>query len=181
MSRVAGGSISDSQAREILAHCGDIERVYACTPAELAMFKLPEGVFVKFTHFGTARQAAEKFKNHATFSLCQPTLPSKMHANLENDRAARIYSRSPVRYAQTIPASRSYRPGTASIFVGNITMSTTAADLISIFRQYGRIRNVEIVYRPTITGGSVVWAFVDFESSRAADAASHAEVSPAHS
>lgn len=90
--------------------------------------------------------------------------------------ALRTPSRSSLGSVMT-PASRNLRAGAASLFVGGINMETSAVHLHTIFGHHGAIRNIEIVYRPTLDGGQIVYAFVDFADRRAADEAAGAVVS----
>lgn len=57
LSKIAGGDISEAEAREVLAPYGAIEKLWYCSQTDKEMFRLPEGVWVMFAFFQDCRDA----------------------------------------------------------------------------------------------------------------------------
>jgi hypothetical protein len=57
LSRIAGGTINEDEARQILSGRGDIEKVWHAGMTEMEMFHLPEGIWVTFAFFQDALDA----------------------------------------------------------------------------------------------------------------------------
>lgn len=57
LSKVTGGSISESEAHQALSRFGALEKVWFCSQTEKEMFRLPEGIWVMFAFFQDCRDA----------------------------------------------------------------------------------------------------------------------------
>ena len=57
LSRVSGGPISETEARDVLSRHGPIESVWLCSQTDKEMFRLPDGIWVKFVYFQDCRDA----------------------------------------------------------------------------------------------------------------------------
>ena len=57
LSKTAGGSISEEEARQVLAAYGDLERLWHCSQTDKEMFRLAEGIWVMFAYFQDCRDA----------------------------------------------------------------------------------------------------------------------------
>ena len=57
LSKISGGSINETEAREILKEQGPIETLWFPSPTEREMFGLPDGIFIRFAFFDDCRDA----------------------------------------------------------------------------------------------------------------------------
>lgn len=57
MTRINGGVISESQAREELKGFGPIEKIWCASDTDQQMYQLPVGIWVKFAFFEHCRDA----------------------------------------------------------------------------------------------------------------------------
>ncbi|KAL9014866.1 MAG: hypothetical protein Q9173_000503, partial [Seirophora scorigena] len=57
LSKVAGGEITEAEARQALAPYGALEKLWYCSQTDKEMFRLPEGVWVMFAFFQDCRDA----------------------------------------------------------------------------------------------------------------------------
>ena len=57
LSKIAGGSITEDEARQVLAGYGDLERLWYCSQTDKEMFRLAEGIWVMFAYFQDCRDA----------------------------------------------------------------------------------------------------------------------------
>ena len=57
LSKINGGAISETEARNIMDGHGPIEMLWFATHTEREMFGLPEGIFVRFAFFDDCRDA----------------------------------------------------------------------------------------------------------------------------
>ena len=57
LSRISGGPISETEARQVLSKYGALERVWYCTPTDKEMYRLPDGIWVMFAFFQDCRDA----------------------------------------------------------------------------------------------------------------------------
>ena len=65
--RVLGGPVSEGEAREVLAGCGDLEKIWHCSPTEKECYRLPEGIWVTFAFFQDARDAQAVSRTDSRF------------------------------------------------------------------------------------------------------------------
>lgn len=57
LSKVTGGTISESEAHQALSRYGALEKVWYCSQTEKEMFRLPEGIWIMFAFFQDCRDA----------------------------------------------------------------------------------------------------------------------------
>lgn len=57
LSKVTGGTISESEAHQALSRFGALEKVWYCSQTEKEMFRLPEGIWIMFAFFQDCRDA----------------------------------------------------------------------------------------------------------------------------
>lgn len=57
LSRVTGGTISETEARQVLSRFGALEKVWYCSQTDKEMFRLPEGIWIMFAFFQDCRDA----------------------------------------------------------------------------------------------------------------------------
>ena len=55
LSKITGGTITEAEAREVMANYGPIELLWFASQTEREMFGLPEGIFVRFAFFDDCR------------------------------------------------------------------------------------------------------------------------------
>ena len=71
LSKVSGGPISEKEAHDVLSCHGPIESVWLCSQTDKEMFRLPDGIWVKFVYFQDCRdaQAVSCFENSILSAL----------------------------------------------------------------------------------------------------------------
>ena len=57
MSRVAGGHITEDEVVQVLHLYGKIQETWYAMPTEKEMYRLPEGIWVRFAYFQDCRDA----------------------------------------------------------------------------------------------------------------------------
>ena len=177
MSKVSGGPISETEAREVLSRHGPIESVWLCSQTDKEMFRLPDGIWVKFVYFQDCRDAqavswpsryfslpfpnlSKIFRDHPVYRLEQPPLPEEVRSR---QGGRQFPSLSPMQRSspgRMLPspqsASRRANADLCSIFVGNLPPNATESQLREMFSMFGAIAHVEIVRKPSVHGTSVL-------------------------
>ena len=160
MSRSTGGPISEAEARELLKGYGDLEKVWLSTPTDTEMFRLPDGIWVRFAFFQDCRDAQQvstpflrllrrrrsrtkSFKENPRFRLEQPPLPEEVRNRIGRLPVARTVVPRPTPTAQNVQSYGEQR----TIYVGNLPQDATQMQLRPIFNRFGNIQSLEIVSR----------------------------------
>ena len=141
------------------------------------MFRLPDGIWVKFVYFQDCRDAqavscflntpsylpytdlSKIFRDHPAYRLEQPPLPEEVRPR----QGGRKYpSMSPIQRStpgRMLPspqyATRRANADLCSIFVGNLPADAADVQLRDMFSMFGPIINVEIVRKPSVHGNSM--------------------------
>lgn len=156
---------------------GPIESVWLCSQTDKEMFRLPDGIWVKFVYFQDCRDAQavswpnsdlslpyadlmKIFRDHPVYRLEQPPLPEDVRSR----QGGRQYtSLSPMQRSspgRMLPspqsASRRANADQCSIFVGNLPPNATDSQLRELFSTFGPIIHVEIVRKPSVHGASIL-------------------------
>lgn len=141
------------------------------------MFRLPDGIWVKFVYFQDCRDAqavswsnfylpwplvdlSKIFRDHPVYRLEQPPLPDEVRSR----QGGRQYpSMSPMQRSspgRMLPspqsASRRANADLCSIFVGKLPLNATDPQLREMFSMFGPITHVEIVRKPSVHGTSIL-------------------------
>ncbi|MCJ1486563.1 hypothetical protein MMC06_006741 [Schaereria dolodes] len=163
LSRISGGSISETEARQVLARCGPIEKLWYCTPTDKEMFQLADGIWAMFAYFQDARDAQSSFKDHPSYRLEHPPLPEDIQARSRRNFQNPLPKPS-LSHGYVSPSMLSRRSADrCSIFVGNLPARVTQEQLVGFFGSCGRVRSIEIISKPSVNAiGVNVFAFVEF-------------------
>ncbi|KAI9848513.1 MAG: hypothetical protein M1837_007182 [Sclerophora amabilis] len=157
MSRLAGGAISEAEAREALQNFGPIESLWWPTPTEKAMYQLPEGIWIKFGYFQDCRDVQTAFRGNETFRVEQPSI-------LESHRSVTRDANYQFRPRFQQPGFRREADG-RSLFIGNLPPTANRERISQIFRPYGQIRFVDVITKRSPQGkGFRHFAFIGFTS-----------------
>ncbi|KAI4157412.1 MAG: hypothetical protein L6R39_000694 [Caloplaca ligustica] len=165
LSKIAGGDIPETEAREVLAPYGAIEKMWYCSQTDKEMFRLPDGVWVMFAFFQDCRDAQAAFRENVTYRLEQPKMPEDMRARLGGRASAPAHSprqRYPYAQWETSPPAMQQRAIDASVFVGNLYANVTDDEVRELFGRYGRVADIDIHRKPFANAGPNSFAFVRF-------------------
>lgn len=132
------------------------------------MFRLPEGIWVKFVYFQDCRDAQAIFRDHPVYRLEQPPLPEEVRPRQGGRKHASMSPMQRSSPGHILPspqyASRRANADLCSIFVGNLPPNATDPQLREIFSIFGPITHVEIVRKPSVHAGINVFAFIEYLS-----------------
>ncbi|KAL9118568.1 MAG: hypothetical protein Q9187_004887 [Circinaria calcarea] len=166
LSRIAGGPISEDEARSVLSRYGALEKIWLCTPTDKEMFRLPDGIWVMFAYFQDCRDAQSGMRDSATYRLEQPPVPDEIRSRLNSRHmtppaAARG---SPIRDYNSPQARMRRAADRCCIFVGNLPSTVTQEQLAEVFGSCGRINGIEVISKPSpnVTTGLNVFAYIEF-------------------
>lgn len=185
LSKVTGEPIPEAEAREIMGRFGALERVWFCTQTDKEMFRLPEGVWIMFAFFQDCRDAQavggrcvhlravaesyQGFRDHHLYRLEQPRMPDEVRARMFNrgfeSPSSSQLGASPGNQRRPITSPQTNSRRTVdlnSIFVGNLPAYVDDQMLRSTFGAYGRIKNVEIMRKPSINRESSTLLCLDW-------------------
>ncbi|KAL9132292.1 MAG: hypothetical protein Q9175_006532 [Cornicularia normoerica] len=168
LSKVSGGPISETEARNVLSRHGPIESIWLCSQTDKEMFRLPDGIWIKFVYFQDCRDAQAIFRDHSVYRLEQPPLPEEVRprqGGRKHPSMSPMQRSSPGRMLPSPQyASRRANADLCSIFVGNLPPDATDAQLRDMFSMFGPINHVEIVRKPSVHAGINVFAFIEYLS-----------------
>ncbi|KAI4168588.1 MAG: hypothetical protein LQ348_007461, partial [Seirophora lacunosa] len=175
LSKIAGGEITEADARQALAPYGALEKLWYCSQTDKEMFRLPEGVWVMFAFFQDCRDAQAGFRENPTYRLEQPKMPEDLRGRLGNRSNTVAYSPT-TRYShshwEASPQEMMQRAtDPVSIFIGNLSPNVTEDMLRELFGRYGRIMDVDIHRRSSANAGPNAFAFIQYYT---VDEAKHA-------
>ncbi|KAF4635113.1 hypothetical protein G7Y89_g2980 [Cudoniella acicularis] len=152
---IYGPVVTPEEVRKLLETFGRISSCYTASNVERTALNLNEGVIVEFELYDEGQAAFAAFRNHDLFKLhavagmASPSRPGKSPGN-SADRA----------YLDRYEVDR------CSVFVGNLPVGTTEAQVSDLFEQCGTIE--QIVLRETASKfdaqDKFVFAFVEFTS-----------------
>ncbi|CAG8977842.1 hypothetical protein HYALB_00011648 [Hymenoscyphus albidus] len=129
--RKYGTAVSPKEVRELLEGFGAITVCYTASNVERSSLNFNEGVIVEFEMYDEGQAAFAAFRNHdlykihAIAGIASPTKPQKSPAS----SADRVYLEN-------------YENDRCSIFIGNLPVGTTEAQVTQLFEHYGAIENI---------------------------------------
>ncbi|KAI9819383.1 MAG: hypothetical protein M1826_001132 [Phylliscum demangeonii] len=162
-----GTFVSQERAQELLSRFGPIVQMWPSSYTEREIFKLQQGVWVKFGYYQDYAEALEAslpartaFRGHSSYRLFYPsnmgpTGPTVPGRNLFNYDRTRLRSRNAPRYQQHLSNEERTR---RSVYVGNLPQRITKDALAAIFAPMGQINSIIIVERERLPFG-----FVEFD------------------
>ena len=168
LARTTGGAISEAEAREVLRGRGDLEKLWHPSPTEKEMFRLGDGIWVMFAFFQDCRDAqavsplriqkspltqccTQLFKDNPMYRLEAPHHPEEAQARVTSRVGPSPMSRlTPTHPYVSPPLYRMRQAERNSIFVGNLPVDVTQAQLRGLLANYGSIRSIEVVSRPLV-------------------------------
>lgn len=169
LSRVTGGLISETEARQVLSRFGALEKVWYCSQTDKEMFRLPEGIWIMFAFFQDCRDAQAGFRDNPTYRLEQPRMPEDIRARL----GSRPFQSPQSPLPRPNPSHGFASPQSAirraadlcSIFVGNLPANADEQSLKDTFGVQGHIHKIELVRKPAVNANGISsFAFIEFFS-----------------
>ncbi|KAL9609965.1 MAG: hypothetical protein Q9167_005293 [Letrouitia subvulpina] len=171
---ITGGRISETEAHQVLARFGALEKVWYCSQTDKEMFRLPEGIWVMFAFFQDCRDAQAGFRDDPIYRLEQPKMPEDIRTRLGSQSHSSSMSHfnrySPKNGLNSPQATIRRAADRCSIFVGNLPTDATDEKLQELFGVYGRIIHIELLRKPSINASGVnTFAFIEYRSQEEAE------------
>lgn len=175
LSKVTGGSISESESHQVLSRYGALEKVWYCSQTEKEMFRLPEGIWIMFAFFQDCRDAQavrsplgdvrrssqnQGFRDDVKYRLEQPRMPDDRFGNHSFQPLPILRSKPSIKpQLNKVNNQREIDLCSSSIFVGNIPLQAREQSLKKIFGTYGQICRVELIKKSSVHGRFLVRFF----------------------
>ncbi|KAI9733369.1 MAG: hypothetical protein M1834_003453 [Cirrosporium novae-zelandiae] len=179
LTRVTGGPITEREARDVLELYGAIEEVWHPSPTDSVIYRLPEGIMIRFHYFQDCRDAQAALRDNQTWRLEAPQVPAE-HAMWKARRVSEspFFSRLAARRNQTnshqltIPPARdrpNFREGLSRhnwVTVNHVPENVNETGVAAIFGMFGTIADIEIQSESNETGMNL--ANIEYETYEAA-------------
>ncbi|EHK96020.1 putative Meiotic activator RIM4 [Glarea lozoyensis 74030] len=155
--RKYGAVVTPQEVLSLFETFGTITQCYTATPVERTSLNLNEGVILEFELYDVGQAAFAAFRNHDVYKI-------QAVAGMASTPPR------PTRHVSTSSADRDYldryEVDRRSIFVGNLPMSTTEAQIAQLFEHYGTINNIVVREATSKYDGAekFCFAFVEFNS-----------------
>ncbi|KAJ9494087.1 hypothetical protein LTR99_006670 [Exophiala xenobiotica] len=161
LSKKDGTAVTELEARRLLDRYG---RIDLCVPANSRNNNL-DGMYIKFAFYLDCQDALKGHPNTTSpYTLViAPAMEPRLRAGPNGSPMVRGFH-----------APRS-TVDTKSIFVGNLPETVTRHELETMFREFGRIIQVNVIRKNFTDGATNVFAFIEYASCHEADRAALAE------
>ncbi|KAI9888784.1 MAG: hypothetical protein M1814_006289 [Vezdaea aestivalis] len=166
MSKLNGGPVSIKEALEELQQFGSIENSWYPSQTDREIYRLPEGIWLKFGFYQACRDAQVAFRDHPIYRLEQSDHRFRSNAgSFAPPTRGRPYRQ--VRPQRGPPSALEGK----AIYVGNLPPSITEVDVAAIFGAYGNIVGDIHISRRTSPAGAPMptFAFISFYNESSAN------------